>query len=96
MTSRASAAALTFAAFAIVLVVLLFYGGSYALLVERHEMHVYLTGTMSRVPVAHYRIGAEVAESFFQPIHSLDRWVRPGTWDAEEIEDLPADVGGFF
>jgi len=96
MTSRPSTAALIFAAFAVLLVVLLFYVGSYVLLVERNEMHVYLTGTMSRVPVARYRIGGEVAESFFEPIHSLDCWLRPDTWGAEEVDDLPANAGGFF
>lgn len=74
----------------------LLYVGSYAVLIELQEVYIYQHGTMCCVATPGYRIGGEAAESFYEPMHDFDRWLRPGTWDAKEVKELPANVGGFF
>jgi hypothetical protein len=35
--------------------------------------------------VADYRIGGESLRPFFDPIHQIDRKVRPTTWESIEV-----------
>jgi hypothetical protein len=72
------------------------YVVSYAVLLEPQSVYLTRHGVICRIPTPTYRLGGEAAEAVYQPLHRLDCWLRPGTWEANEVQEIPPGVGGFF
>jgi hypothetical protein len=89
MTSRPSTAAPILAVLAIVLVMLGAYVVVYLslLVIEYPNRYVVneATGQMvmfgSRRTTANYWLGGDTAKMLFRPLETIDRRLRPGTWD---------------
>ena len=67
---------------------------SYAMLVEVNDVGVVNLGMGYTARFPSYRIGGEMAETVFQPIHDIDCRLRPEVWASKD--GLPQNVGGFF
>jgi hypothetical protein len=72
-----------------VLLSLVLYPVSYAVLVKPHPVYL-RTVSLSGVPTlercADYRLGGAVAESIFAPLESLDRRLRPAYWEGADLQ----------
>jgi len=78
------------------LVIAALYATSYSILVQIQDQYIVNLGTIYCAKVPGYRIGGEAADAFFQPVHDIDRWLRPETWKSQDVSELPTGVGGFF
>jgi len=68
---------------AVVAVAMGLYGASYYALVTPWSI---VEGSVAGIPIGehvepHYAVGGRVAEVAFQPIHQLDRRLRPKVWE---------------
>jgi hypothetical protein len=77
-------------AIAILLAILLLYGGAYLAMMERTEHHfgmsMWADGKIGPPAVwLDYRFGGEWSRTFFGPAHEADRRLRPDLWQNELI-----------
>jgi hypothetical protein len=82
-------------AIAVVVVLLVLYGGAYLAMMERVDVGI-SSKAGEQTPIALYRFGGESTPWFFGPAHEVDRWIRPELWRNERV--FRPDVGrpGFY
>jgi hypothetical protein len=86
-------------AIAFLIVVATLYAGAYFAMVERTEFR--FTGSPLAFPsgdeysFVEYRFGGDAAQSFFAPMHAVDRLLRPKLWQYEIQQIRPHDFEPF-
>ena len=75
-------------AIAVVVVLLLLYGGAYLALMTYTNV-----GSGRLIPILQYRFGGEWSHGFFAPAHEVDRRFRPDLWRFELGPDNPDFFG---